>query len=169
MKKVLLTVFSLILLSTFVLAADVSVSGNVTSDTTWTADNTYILAARVYVTNGATLTIEPGTVIKAQNGTGDNIKSLIVTRGSKIMAVGTADNPIIFTSVNDDVNDPDDLPWDAVGEWGGIAILGAAPINATGGEDVFEAIPAGDDQDIIFQAYCLETAIHHEFPVHKVL
>ena len=148
MKKRFTVLLMLLWLPALLLAVEIPVTENVSSDVTWTADNTYILKGRIYVANSATLTIEPGTVIKAENGTGADIKSLIVTRGSKIMAVGTKDNPIIFTSVNDDVNDPDDMPWNTTNEWGGIAILGNAPINVTGGEDVFEAIPAGDDQEL---------------------
>jgi hypothetical protein len=74
-------------------AAQVNVSGNITVSTTWTANNYYNLQGQVYVTNSATLTIEPGVVIASQDG-----GSLAVCRDSKIYALGTQDNPIIFTS-----------------------------------------------------------------------
>jgi len=97
----------------------VVVSGEITSNTTWTADKIYLLKGFVFVNNGATLTIEPGTIIKgdkASRGT------LTITRGAKINATGTAEKPIVFTSA---------LPAGArdKGDWGGVIILGKAPIN----------------------------------------
>lgn len=73
-------------------AADVPVSGNITANTTWTADNVYHLDGYVFVTNNATLTIEPGTVIKGAESSGTGAAALVITRGAKIMAEGTADN-----------------------------------------------------------------------------
>ncbi|HZL99202.1 MAG TPA: hypothetical protein VFD43_03025 [Planctomycetota bacterium] len=78
------------------LPAQVNVSGNITTSTTWTANNYYNLQGQVYVTNSATLTIEPGVVIASQDG-----GSLAVCRDSKIYALGEQDNPIIFTSDNE--------------------------------------------------------------------
>ncbi|WP_294280571.1 hypothetical protein [uncultured Chryseobacterium sp.] len=94
-------------------------SGKITSSLTLKANNTYKLRGLVYVTNGATLTIEPGTKIV---GEADKNGALIITRGSKIMAEGTANNPIIFTS---------EKPSPKRGDWAGLVILGAAPTNAT--------------------------------------
>ncbi|KQT21578.1 hypothetical protein ASG22_15595 [Chryseobacterium sp. Leaf405] len=94
-------------------------SGKITSNLTLKANNTYKLRGLVYVTNGATLTIEPGTKIV---GEADKNGSLIITRGSKIMAEGTAANPIIFTS---------EKPSPKRGDWAGLVILGAAPTNAS--------------------------------------
>lgn len=96
---------------------EVVVTGNISSNTTWTADKTYILQGFVYVTNCATLTIQPGTVIKGDKGSKG---SLIVSRCSKIIADGTRDLPIVFTT-----NDP--AP--TYGSWGGLIILGYAPTN----------------------------------------
>jgi hypothetical protein len=97
----------------------VTVSGDIATNTTWTADKIYTLKGFVYVTEGATLTIEPGTIIK-----GDKVSkgTLIITRGSKIMAVGTAAKPIVFTS---------SFPVGArrAQDWGGIILLGKAPVN----------------------------------------
>ena len=116
--------------------ADISSGSNVT----WTADNTYVLAGLVFVDEGATLTIEAGTVIKGQPGQGENASALVVARGGKIFAEGTAANPIIFTSTADDVTDPNDLPLDARGLWGGVIILGKASLNSSPGETPIEGI-----------------------------
>jgi len=94
-------------------------SGKITSNLTLKANNTYKLRGLVYVTNGATLTIEPGTKIV---GEADKNGALIITRGSKIMAEGTASNPIIFTS---------EKPSPKRGDWAGLVILGGAPTNAS--------------------------------------
>ncbi|WP_374464011.1 hypothetical protein [Chryseobacterium sp.] len=96
-------------------------SGKITSNTTLKANKIYKLRGLVYVTNGATLTIEPGTKIV---GEADKNGALIITRGSKIMAEGTATNPIIFTS---------EKPSPKRGDWAGVVILGNAPTNSSFG------------------------------------
>ena len=96
-------------------------SGKITSSITLKANKIYKLRGLVYVTNGATLTIEPGTKIV---GEADKNGALIITRGSKIMAEGTAANPIIFTS---------EKPTPKRGDWAGVVILGNAPTNASFG------------------------------------
>ncbi len=100
-------------------AADVPVSGNITANTTWTKDNIYLLTGFVYVKSGATLTIEAGTLIK---GDKPSKGTLIITRTGKISAAGTECEPIVFTS-NQPIGDR------APGDWGGIILLGDAPIN----------------------------------------
>ncbi|WP_243664032.1 hypothetical protein [Rhodothermus marinus] len=65
---------------------------------TWTSDNVYVLDGFVFVEEGATLTIEPGTIVKGKPGTGENASALIIARGAKIYAEGTPDRPIIFTA-----------------------------------------------------------------------
>jgi hypothetical protein len=112
-----------------------------TGTVTWTAENTYILDGFVFVNEGQTLTIEPGTVIKGRPGEGENASALIVARGGKIMAEGTAENPIIFTAEEDDLSRTDDLPLDANGLWGGVIILGNSTINRTGGTGAIEGVP----------------------------
>jgi len=102
-----------------------SLTGNVT----WSATNVYVLNGYVYVLNGATLRIEPGTVIKGRNGTAPNFGTLFVCQGGKILAEGTPHNPIIFTAENDDISDPEDLTITDRGLWGGVVILGKARIN----------------------------------------
>jgi len=96
-------------------------SGKITSSMTLKANKIYKLRGLVYVTNGATLTIEPGTKIV---GEADKNGALIITKGSKIMAEGTAANPIIFTS---------EKPSPKRGDWAGVVILGNAPTNASFG------------------------------------
>ncbi|MDX1651109.1 MAG: hypothetical protein R3277_01370 [Brumimicrobium sp.] len=130
----------------------VLVSSNITSSTTWTSDKVYILTTRVAVTSGATLTIEPGTVIKGEVGTGSNATALIIARGAKIMAEGTATSPIIFTTVADEIvsgqiNSPNMDP-ELDGLWGGLLVLGNAPISADAQSVQIEGIPASDQNGL---------------------
>jgi len=99
----------------------------------WTADNEYVLNGFVFVDSLCTLTIDAGTVIKGKPGTGENASALIVARGGKIFANGTPTHPIIFTAEADDVNDPNDLPFETRGLWGGVIILGRSRLNSTPG------------------------------------
>jgi hypothetical protein len=92
----------------------VEVTGDIKTNTTWTADKIYQLKGFVFVTDGATLTIEPGTIIKGDLATK---ATLTITRGSKINAVGTVDKPIVFTSGVA-------AGGRRAGDWGGIIILG---------------------------------------------
>ena len=71
------------------------IRGIISSDQKWTKDKTYRLRGYVYVTNNATITIEPGTKIVSNK---DSAGVLVIYRGSKIMAEGTASEPIVFTS-----------------------------------------------------------------------
>lgn len=130
--------------------SDNDVSGQLTEDQTWDANRIWYLDGKVVVPSGITLTIEPGTIIKGRQGQEAAASALIVARGGMIMAEGTADNPIIFTSELDNI---------AVGEkvgtnlfetdnekWGGVAILGSAPSSTENGdtEGNLEGIPAED-------------------------
>jgi len=83
---------------------EIDVSGEITSDVTWSAPNIYTLQNRVTVTTGTTLTIEPGVVVKGQAGTGANASALLIARGATINAMGTPAQPIIFTSVADEIS-----------------------------------------------------------------
>ena len=120
---------------------EVIISSNITANTTWSKDNTYILAGRIFVVDGVTLTIEAGTVIKGQAGSGANATALIVARGGKLMAEGTATSPIIFTSVADEISSGEiaspNLEPNFDGLWGGLIILGKAQASLKG--DVTEA------------------------------
>ena len=122
MKKSLQTIiFTLtcLIFSTSIFASTITVSGDITTNTSWTNDNIYLLQGFVYVKGGATLTIQEGTLIK-----GDKVSkgTLIITSTGKINAAGTNCNPIVFTS-NQDVDSREP------GDWGGVIILGNAPIN----------------------------------------
>ena len=116
----------------------VVVQGNIEADTTWTADKNYVLDQQVTVPSGVTLTIEPGTVIKANAGEAPSVSMLVVARGGKIMAKGTAEAPIIFTSINDNLDKENNiasaLNQEDVGLWGGIIILGNAPVSLANGD-----------------------------------
>ncbi len=92
-------------------------SGNINKDTKLYKKETYLLLGNVFVTDCATLSIEPGTVIL---GDYKSKASLIISSGSLILAEGTQTDPIVFTS-NRDIKKK--------GDWGGIFILGEAPIN----------------------------------------
>ena len=110
------------------------VKGNITEDTTWTSDTIYIIDQQVVVTNGATLNIEPGTLIKAKPGEFPNASMLIIANDSKINAAGTAESPIVFTSSDDNITSVDQSSQSLLNEnnkglWGGIIILGKAPIS----------------------------------------
>jgi len=126
----------------------VLVDANITSDETWTSDNIYILANRVAVTSGATLTIEPGTIIKGQAGSGPNATALLIARGAQLIADGTANQPIIFTSVADEIMPGQiaspNLDDDVNSLWGGLIILGNAPISADADAVQIEGIPPSD-------------------------
>lgn len=131
-------------------ANEVSVSGFITSNTTWTSDKCYILNGRVVVKSGTTLTIEPGTLIKGAAGTGTGASVLIIERGAKIDAKGTAAKPIIFTSIDDNIEIGQLVGTnfdETVNEkWGGIIILGYAPVSTENGdtEGQIEGIPANE-------------------------
>jgi hypothetical protein len=100
-------------------STNVEISADITASTTWTADKIYLLKGNIYVTGNAVLTIEPGTIIKGDKNTKG---ALVITRGAKIMAVGTVDKPIVFTSsIAAGARDK--------GDWGGIILLGKAPNN----------------------------------------
>ena len=104
-------------------------TGNITKDTKLLKRNVYLLMGNVFVTNEATLTIEPGTVII---GDYDTKGTLIVARGSTIVADGLETDPIIFTS---------NRSRKKAGDWGGIFILGDAPTNKFGNGSVASFFP----------------------------
>lgn len=101
--------------------ASTTIKGSISQDIILTADKKWTLEGYVYITNGATLTIEPGTVIV---GSTTEKAALCVERGAKIIAEGTAEKPIVFTS-----GQP--VGQRAPGDWGGLVILGKAPTNRT--------------------------------------
>ncbi|MFM7663290.1 MAG: hypothetical protein ACKO68_02050, partial [Bacteroidota bacterium] len=112
-----------------------TVSTDVPASTTWSG--VILLQNKIYVKNNATLTIAPGTIIRGDKATQG---TLIITRGAKINATGTAANPIVFTS-NEAVGNRNE------GDWGGLVILGLARNNQPGGVANIEGIlPATDNQ-----------------------
>lgn len=128
----------------------VRVTGNITGKVTWVASKTYILGGRVAVVDGAELTIEAGTVIKGEAGSGANATALLIARGGKLFANGTAEKPIIFTSVADEIVSGQvaspNLEPNISGLWGGLLILGRAPGSFAGDvtEVQIEGIPPSD-------------------------
>ncbi|MDD4991524.1 MAG: T9SS type A sorting domain-containing protein [Paludibacter sp.] len=110
-------------------ATDVTIAaGNITTNTTWTKNHVYLLTGYVFVNDGVTLTIEPGTIIR---GDKTSKATLIVSQGGKLIANGTVAEPIVFTS-----NQP--VGSRAAGDWGGVILLGKAPINPIGGTATIE-------------------------------
>ena len=112
----------------------VTISANITTNTTWTTGTNYALGGQIYVKDGATLTIEPGVVI-ASNVAGSG---LFVTKGAKLIAEGTATSPIVFTSGNSIGNRNR-------GDWGGIILLGKGAYNINSGVNNIEGITASVD------------------------
>lgn len=127
---------------------DVYASADGTGTVTWSKDTIYVLRGFIFVNAGQTLTIEAGTVIKGQPGQGAGASALIVARGGKIMAKGTADAPIIMTGLADDLNGS--VPDDAIQTWGGLIILGKATTSniAEGGEKNVEGIPETESRGL---------------------
>ncbi len=116
----------------------VTVSASITTNTTWTSNNVYLIQGLIYVKNGATLTIQPGTVVRGDATIANS--SLIITKGSKINAVGTSSNPIVFTSSKDAGSR-------ALGDWGGLIILGKSTVNRVGGVGNIEGIATSTDTE----------------------
>ena len=103
-----------------------SVSGDITSSTVWSG--VIEINGIVSVKNGATLTIMPGTFIKAKpNAIGEGSGILVITKTGKINATGTESQPIIFTSYN--LLDGNEDTTATSGDFGGVVILGDAPTN----------------------------------------
>jgi hypothetical protein len=148
-------------------AGFVEISGNITTDTRWTRDNVYILREVVNVLPPARLVIEPGTIIRGvKDASGfdtpalNSPGALFVCRGAKLIAQGTPDDPIVFTSIDDPnviggaatvpttvngqpvvpLNYSPDGPTGANGfahdaQWGGVVLLGEGPLGYDGDGD----------------------------------
>ena len=131
--------------------------GKGTGTMTWTSNKTYVLNGLVFVNANQTLSIEEGTVVKGKSGQGENASALVVARDGKIMAEGTATNPIIFTSEADQIRRKADgsgfensgnLPANASGLWGGLIVLGNAMLNSSPGESAIEGIPTTETRGL---------------------
>jgi hypothetical protein len=116
-------------------------------DVVFSADTIYNLKGFVAIDSGYTLFIEPGTTIKGDHGQAANATALIITPGARIIAPGTACKPIIFTDIDDNVDDPSDIPDIASsrGRWGGILIEGRAFTAAAGDTAAIEGVPTFTD------------------------
>lgn len=131
-----------------VIVSEYEHSGFISADETWDANGIHILKDRVVVQSGVTLTIEPGAIIKGESGTQAEAAVLIIAQGAKINAAGTAIDPIIFTSVGDDIQLGQKVGSNLNAEtdrgfWGGLVILGNAPVSPkTGATEQIEGIPA---------------------------
>ncbi|MCC7028873.1 MAG: hypothetical protein IT257_01110, partial [Chitinophagaceae bacterium] len=130
-RKLILTMLAIFASTLFARAAAPvkTITGNITGNTMWNFDTIYVLSGKVYVINGATLTIAPGTIVKGDYTTPGS--ALIVTRGAKLYAIGEPGRPIIFTSSQTPGNR-------ATGDWGGVVIAGNATTNVPGGIGTFE-------------------------------
>ncbi|MDA3867989.1 MAG: hypothetical protein PF489_14760 [Salinivirgaceae bacterium] len=126
----------------------ISDDGSGTGTVTWSKDTVYLLDKFVFVNDGDVLTIEAGTVVKGKPGTGENASALIVARGGKIMAEGTANEPIIFTAEDDDLTTTTDLTQNDDSKWGGVIVLGKATLNSAAGETPIEGIPTSESRGI---------------------
>jgi hypothetical protein len=93
-----------------VVSKTITLSGKITKDTTLYAKDVNYLSGIVYITKGVTLTVEAGAKVQAKSS-GAEVASLVICRGAKIVAKGTADAPIIFTSA---ALNPQS------GDWGGV-------------------------------------------------
>jgi hypothetical protein len=107
----------------------VVITGSITGTENWTNNVYYVLRGAVFVRDGATLNIQAGTRVIGESG---SVGTLIVLRGGRLNAIGTREQPIVFTS-DQPVGSRDR------GDWGGLIINGRAPVNLEGGEGEGEA------------------------------
>ena len=119
-------------------APTVTVSGNITSNATWSTGQVVLLQGPVYVKNNSVLTIQPGVIIRGSSVVAGS--GLFITKGSKLMAVGTVANPIVFTS---------DQPAGSrnPGDWGGVILMGKASNNNPNGINNIEGIAPTTDTE----------------------
>lgn len=119
----------------------VKYTANISEDATWSADVVHQLDGRITVLDGVTLTIEAGTVVTGNSSLqGVNAAVLMIARGGKLMAQGTAQNPIIMTTTDDDGT----LTAADKGLWGGLVVLGKARISEETVPAQIEGVPADD-------------------------
>jgi len=119
-------------------APTMTVNGNITSNTTWATGQTVLLSSQCFVKNNSVLTIQPGVIIlgdKSISGAG-----LFITKGSQLIANGTATAPIVFTSNQAPGNR-------ALGDWGGVILMGKADNNNAGGTNNIEGLPISTDTE----------------------
>lgn len=119
-------------------APTMTVTGNITSNTTWNAGSVVLLSTQCFVKNNSILTIQPGVIVlgdKSVTGAG-----LFITKGSQLIANGTASSPIVFTS--------NQAPGArALGDWGGVVLMGKANNNNPNGINNVEGFPVSADTE----------------------
>ena len=135
MKKILF-----LLLPAFALAQiTIGTTGgetHISSNTSW--DGEVVMEGKIVVDAGATLTIAPGTLVKCKSSANpEDATVLVVAKGGMINAAGTAADPIVFTAF-DAVANPE-----VQGKWGGIVVLGTAPIGEENNNEKIEGIQGG--------------------------
>ncbi len=119
-------------------APTVTVSTDITTNTTWSTGQVVLLSGQIFVKNNAVLTIQPGVIIRGDKSIAG--AGLFITKGSKIIAQGTLNQPIVFTS--------DQAPGSRnLGDWGGVVLLGQASVNNPGGVNYIEGLPASSDTE----------------------
>ena len=118
-------------------APTVTVTSNITANTTWSVGQTILITTPIYVKNNSVLTIQPGVVIRGQKNT---TASLIITKGSQLIANGTPTAPIVFTT-------DQAVGLRGVGDWGGVILLGKAINNNSGGIGNIEGLPISADTE----------------------
>ncbi len=147
---------------------DDDLQGGVTYN--WTNDTTYLLDGFVVLEEGGVLNIEAGTVIKGKvvpTSSFSFASALLIARGAKIHALGTEGNPVIFTTEIDDVNDESDITFSDRGLWGGVIILGDAPIAADSSSISLYSLPGespflyGGDNDVDSSGVLQFVSIRH--------
>ncbi len=118
-------------------APTVTVSSNILANTTWSVGQTILITTPIFVKNNSVLTIQPGVVIRGQKNT---TASLIITKGSQLIANGTPTAPIVFTT-------DQAVGLRGVGDWGGVILLGNAINNNSGGIGNIEGLPISADTE----------------------
>jgi len=116
-----------------------TVSSDITTNTTWDAGHVWEISGIVTVSNGATLTIAPGTFIKASVNTSAANGVLVIGKDGFINAIGTAASPIVFTSRN--LLDNNAATVGKPGDFGGVIILGNDTVNTVSGSKLIEGLP----------------------------
>lgn len=120
-----------------VIDEEVNVTGTIETNTLWTNTKAYRIRGIVQIRNGATLTLEPGTLVIGEPGS-QPPSVLVATRSGRIIANGTRSRPIIMTS-----SQP--FGQRKRGDWGGLIMLGQAPVNWPAGFGNIEGLPDTDD------------------------
>ncbi|MEI7594727.1 MAG: hypothetical protein WCK02_03190 [Bacteroidota bacterium] len=134
----------------------VNANGELLANQTLTCGNVYTLDQKIYVPNGITLTIQPGTLIKGATAADPaNATALIIERGGKIIADGKKECPIVFAAAADPMDGTYSMT--NVGQWGGVVLLGKATNNlkvgntyygGTNGVGFIEGFSASNGRDL---------------------